>query len=86
MWLIVLIMSPFIIWLDAKLFKIFYKLIFRDEQEFNNSVKYKFTPDIFSLFRGEYLKDNFAEFKLGIFIMLCIGTIILEVNIVSTML
>ena len=86
MWLIALIIAPFIIWADIKLFKFFYGCIFRDEEDFNNSLKYSITPDIFSLFRGEYFKDYFAELKLGIFVMLCIGTIVLEVVIVNAIL
>jgi len=79
MWLIVLLLSPFIVWADIKLFKFFYSTIFSDEEDFNDSIKYSFTPDIFSLFKGEYIKDNFAEFKLGLFMFLCIGTVVLEI-------
>lgn len=86
MWLVVLIMSPLIIWADIKLFKFYFKSIFTNEEDFNSSIKYSFTPDIFSFFRGEYMKDYFAELKLSIFIILCIGTIALEVIMVKSIL
>ncbi len=57
MWIIVLIMLPFIIWVGIKLFRLYFKWIFRDEEDFHDSIRYSFTPDIFSLFKGEYLKD-----------------------------
>jgi len=83
MWLIALILSPFIIWGDIKLFKLYYHAIFSDEDDFNESIKYSFTPDLFSLFKGEYRKDYWAECKLGWFSGLCIGTVVLEVFLLS---
>jgi len=83
MWLIVLIISPLIFWADIKLFKFYYKVIFREKGEFNNSKNYGFTTDILSLFREKDMEDNFAELKLSICIMLCVGTIALEVLFVK---
>lgn len=83
---IVLIALPFIIWGDIKLFNLFYKGIFKDSDDFNNSLKYSFIPDLFSLFSGEYFKDYFAELKLSMFMILCIGTILLEIAIANAIL
>lgn len=69
--------------LDLFLFKIYFKLVFLNKEDFYDSVKYNFIPDIFSLFRGEYFKDKFAEFKLGFFIFLCIVTILAETSLAS---
>ena len=41
-----------------------YKLFFRDMHELFDSIKFWLTPDIISLFRGEYLEDTWAEWKL----------------------
>lgn len=78
MWFLI-ITVPLFIWLDFYLFKLFYNSIFRDDEDFNDSVKYTFTPDLFSLFKGEYFKDWFAEFKLGGFIFLCVATVLVEI-------
>lgn len=78
MWLLIIIV-PLLIWLDFHLFRIYYKFIFTDEDDFQDSIKYSVTPDLFSLFKGEYSKDRLAEFKLSLFIFACIATIVLEV-------
>lgn len=85
MWLLIFIV-PLLIWLDMHIFRFFFGLIFSDIEDFNDSVKYTFTPDLFSLFRGEYFKDRFAEFKLSVFIGLCVVTILIEIWIVSSLL
>lgn len=85
MWILIVIV-PLLIILDLRLFKIYFDLVFADKEDFHNSVKYNFTPDIFSLFRGEYLKDRLAELKLSLFIFLCIITIALEMILVSRIL
>lgn len=82
MWILI-ILVPLLIWLDLRLFKIYFNFFFEDADDFSESVKYSFIPDVFSLFRGEYIKDRVGEFKLGIFIVLCILTIVLEVSIVK---
>jgi hypothetical protein len=82
MWILIVIV-PLLIWLDLHLFKIYFGLIFNNKEDFHDSIKYTFTPDLFSLFKGKYLKDQFAEFKLCTFVFLCIVTIVLEVSLVS---
>ncbi len=85
MWPLIIIV-PILILLDLYLFSIYFRFIFSNEDDFHNSLKYTLTPDIFSLFRGEYFKDRFAEFKLGVFIFLCIITIALELFIINWLL
>jgi hypothetical protein len=67
-------------------YKYLYHLIFRNTDDFQNSVRYSFTPNIISLFRGEYWKDRVAEFKLVVFIGLCIITTVLEYVIINGLL
>lgn len=85
MWILIIII-PILTVLDFRLLKIYFKLVFDSKEDFYNSVRYNFIPEIFSLFKGEYLKDKFAEFKLGVFMFLCFITIILEVILVSKIL
>ena len=64
-------------------YKVLFNMVFSDRDDFNESVKYSLTPDIISLFRGEYWKDRISEFKLGIFIFLCIIATVIEYWIVN---
>ncbi len=59
-------------------YKLLFNLIFSSSDDFNESVRYFFTPDIISLFRGEYWKDRLSQFKLGIFLFLCVIAIVIE--------
>lgn len=53
-------------------YKFIFNMIFSDMDDFEESLRFSLTPDIISLFRGEYWKDQAGEIKLGFFIMLCI--------------
>ncbi|MCQ4923822.1 hypothetical protein NE686_12040 [Tissierella carlieri] len=64
-------------------YKFIFKFIFTDFDDFNESLRYSFTPDIISLFRKEYWKDQFGEFKLGFFILICVIVTIVEYGIVN---
>jgi hypothetical protein len=65
-------------------YRVYYSMIFRDKDDFSESVRYSFTSDLFSLFRGEYIKDRIGEFKLGIFVFACIFTVIIEFMIIKS--
>ena len=41
-----------------------FRLMFPSNDEFAESVKYSFTPNLISLFKGEYGKDVMAELRL----------------------
>ena len=45
-----------------------FKPIFGDTGGFLECVRFWLTPDVFSLFRGEWAEDWWAEMKLGIWI------------------
>ena len=44
-----------------------FHLFFNDRHDYWEAWKYKFKPDLWSLFNGEYWKDWRAEFKLGLY-------------------
>lgn len=46
---------------------------FGDKEEFWRCIKFWFTPNIFSMFRGEYWEDTLAETKLVFWIAISIG-------------
>lgn len=64
-------------------YKFLFNAIFRNRGDFNEAVRYSFTPNIISLFRGEYWKDKVGEFKLGMFIVLCIVATVIEYGIIN---
>jgi len=45
-----------------------YRLFFRDSEELFEAIGYWFKPDMWSLFKGEFAADWFAEAKLGLWI------------------
>ncbi len=57
--------------------------IFRDREDINNSIKYSFTPDLFSFFKGEYWKDRVSEAKLTAFIFSCVVVVVVELLIIK---
>ena len=63
-------------------YRFYFRMIFKDIDDFNESIRFTLTPNIFSLFRGEYLRDRMGEFKLGLFVMLCFITTIIEYALV----
>lgn len=64
-------------------YRFLFNLIFSDTDDFSESLRYSFTPNIFSLFRGEYWKDRVGEFKLSYFIILCIIATVIEYEIIN---
>lgn len=50
-------------------------LIFREWSEFWTCVRYYFTPDFYSMWKGELLQDWWGTLKLGVFMMLCAGAV-----------
>jgi hypothetical protein len=67
-------------------YKFLFNAIFRDRDDFNESIRYSFTPNIISLFRGQYWKDRVGEYKLGMFIILCIVATVMEYGIINLIL
>ncbi len=57
--------------------------IFRDREDINDSIKYSFTPDLFSFFKGNYWKDRVGEAKLTAFIFSCVVVVVVELLIIK---
>jgi len=64
--------------LNIPLYVFWGKLMFGGWGEFFEAVKFWLTPDVFSMFRGEWGEDMMAEFKLGFFVIWCIGTVLAQ--------
>lgn len=51
-----------------------FQAFFGDWDGFKECVRYYLTPDIISMFRGEWGEDGWAEMKLGVYVALCVGS------------
>lgn len=80
-WDIMIVIILFI--LNIPVFKFIYRMFFSDPNEYNESVRYTFTPNIVSLFRGQYWKDKIGTARLQFFILLCLLVIFLEYTLVN---
>ncbi len=58
-------------------------IVFKTWEEFWDCVKFWLTPDIISLFRGEWIEDQWAEMKLFLWIALCAGAVFAESTILA---
>ena len=67
-------------------YKFLFNAIFKNGDDFTKAVRYSLTPDIISLLRGKYWKDKVGEFKLGMFIFLCIAVTAVEYGIIVSIL
>lgn len=64
--------------LNIPIYKFLFRIFFVDENDYNESIRHTFTPNIISFFRGEYLKDRINTARLQFFILICIGIVVLE--------
>lgn len=64
-------------------YRLLFNLFFNDKEDLKESMRFMATPDILSLFRGEYMKDRIAETKLGLFVVLCIMITVAEYSIIN---
>lgn len=72
-----------LILINIPIYKIIFNTIFRSMDDFTESMRYVFTPDLFSLFRGEYTKDYFGELKISAFLGLSGLTVFLEYSFIQ---
>lgn len=75
-----------LVFINIPLYKIVFNMFFASKEEFNESIRYSFIPDIVSLFRREYIKDIGSQFKLQVYIFICIAAIGIEFVILKALL
>ena len=56
------------------------KVFFKDLDDFSESLRFWFTPNILSAFRGDYWNDVFAEMKFMFWLGFCIAAVIGEAH------
>ena len=54
--------------------RLFFKMIFKDYEDFWDCVVKFFTPDLLSLFRGEFFEDFWKSLKLWLFLILVVAS------------
>lgn len=73
-----LVMIIVLLFLNIPIYKFLFRIFFEDENDYNESIRHTFTPNIISLFRGEYWRDRINTARLQFYILICIGIIVLE--------
>ncbi|NIK79761.1 hypothetical protein FHS15_004928 [Paenibacillus castaneae] len=73
-----LIMIIVLLFLNIPIYKFLFRIFFEDENDYNESIRHTFTPNIISLFRGEYWRDRTNTARLQFYILICIGIVVLE--------
>ena len=58
---------------------------FRNKDGFFEGIKYLATPDIISLFRGEYEDDRWSRFKFLLWIVSCVACVYFEAVFIQYM-
>lgn len=84
-------MSEFMFWLlliglvvlNIPSYLLLGKAFFGGWDGFLECVKYGLTPDIVSLFRGEYWEDKAASFKLALYLIACIVLVVCEYKLMT---
>jgi hypothetical protein len=59
------------------------KVLFGSWDDFLDAVRFWFTPEILSAFRGEFTDDLWAEFKLWVWATACIGLVGMELFLLT---
>ncbi len=72
--------------LNIPIYRWSFKRIFGSKEVFYECLKYDFTPDFISLFRGELLKDMAAEYRLSGFVLLNVIVFMTEYYLVTRLL
>jgi hypothetical protein len=58
-------------------------VFFKTLDDFWEAIKFWLTPDLISLFKGEYWTDRWSELKLGLWIVSCILCVIGEAHLIG---
>lgn len=69
------LVAPILAILNIPLYLWLGKWIFGDWDGFWECIRFWLIPDLWSLFRGEWLEDQWAQMKLGFFVVLCAGAV-----------
>ena len=69
--------------LNIPIYKLIFGFIFSSKDDFYESIRYVFTPDIISLFKGEYGRDYVGELKFSLLIALCGVTVFIEYSFIQ---
>ncbi len=62
------------------------KAVFGDMEEFKTCMKYVLTPDLVSLWRGEYRRDIYATFKAWLFLLVSAAVVAAEFLLIARLL
>ena len=69
--------------IDVPLFLFIGKLMFHGWTDFLDKFKWNLMPDIFSLLTGRFIKDQRGELATGIYFMICIIVLAIELSLIK---
>lgn len=67
-----------LIFVNIPLYKRIFRLFFQSYEDFQEAFRYAATPDLISLIKGRFWKDQVSESRLSGFFFLCIAAVGLE--------
>lgn len=68
---------------NIPVYKKVFNFFFESMEDFNESMRFVFTPDLISLFRREYINDWYGEMKVSFFLLTCVFIVFLQYFILS---
>ncbi|TDF99438.1 hypothetical protein E1757_06190 [Paenibacillus piri] len=80
-WNFLIIVILFVI--NFPVYRFIFRLFFSDADDFDESVRYSFTPNFISFFRGEYLQDKLGTMRLKFFVFICVVVIVVEFMLIN---
>lgn len=68
--------------LNIPVYKRLINTFFENTADFYECIRYVLTPNLFSFFRGEYLRDVYSEFKFGLYMIACGVVVFIEYKVI----
>lgn len=68
-----LVMIILLLFLNIPVYRFLFRVFFVDNDDYNESIRHTFTPNIISLFRGEYWKDRMNTARLQFLYSFAVG-------------
>ncbi len=74
---------PILFAANAPMYWLYWKSFFGSWDKFGQCVKFWLTPNIISMFRGQYWEDRGAEMRLVWFVIACVVTPLVEWGLIQ---
>lgn len=78
-----LVLIIILLFVNIPFYKFLFRLFFVDKDDYDEAIRYSFTPNFISFFRGEYWEDKINTARLQFYILICIGIVVLEYFLIN---